>query len=176
MKCSASTAVCQPSAQRPSPNPLQTSARNAMSGHYQKFGLNFLYPENWELIDADDSERPFDLALHSPHGAMMSLTFFDPQEDSAEVLRTYLDSLQEQYEDLELTPASDEIAGIAGQGVDGWFYCLDFLVTAKIRLYQTPEYQVVILAQAESRAFDSSEPVFAAIKTSLLRNATPAGT
>ncbi len=141
-----------------------------MPGLFRKYGIQFQYPENWHLEESGEGEMPFEISAESPDGPVVSMTFFDPTSDPAEVLREYLESLQEQYEDLEMGPAGDEVAGVAGQGVEAMFYCLDFLVTAKIRWYKTDRFLVVVLEQAESREFDKHAMVFQAIKTTLLQS------
>ncbi|MBX3417564.1 MAG: hypothetical protein KF851_08185 [Pirellulaceae bacterium] len=139
-----------------------------MPGTYQKHGVHILYPENWKLEDSESGEVPFEIWLESPDGALLSMTFFAPESDMADVLKEYIAGFQEQYEDLELTPAEDEVSGFVGHGNDSMFYCLDFLVTCKLRLYSTPKYLVAILEQAEAREFDKMAQVFLAIKTKML--------
>ncbi len=139
-----------------------------MSGNYSKYGVSFLYPENWTLEDSGGGELPFEIWLESPDGGLLSLTFFDPEADSEEVLREYLAGLQEQYEDIELTPGEDCAGGVKGVGNNALFYCLDFLVSCKLRVYATPKYLVAVVEQAETREFDRISQVFLAIKTQLL--------
>jgi hypothetical protein len=70
------------------------------------------------------------------------------------------------------------MAGLHCHGVDAHFYCLDFLVTALIRIARTSQYVIGFVSQAESRQFDRQAPVFAAIMTSLINhcNKTPSST
>ncbi len=140
-----------------------------MGGHYRKHGLSILYPENWQVADSGEWEFPFELSFESPDGAMISMTFCDRELDQESVLKTYLDSLQEQYEDIELVPAESTLAEREGSGINALFYCLDFLVTAQVRIYAAKEFWVAIMYQAENRTFDRHQLVFDAIATSLLR-------
>ena len=142
-----------------------------MPGLFRKYGIQFQHPENWKVEESGEGEDelPFEVSVESPDGPIVSMTFFDPSSDPAEVLRDYLAGLQEQYEDIEMTPSDDEVAGVTGQGVEAMFYCLDFLVTAKIRWYKIDRFLVVVLEQAESREFDKQAMVFQAIKTTLLQ-------
>ena len=39
-----------------------------MSSQYQNFGVEFLYPENWEVVDEQLDELPHRVSVQSPGG------------------------------------------------------------------------------------------------------------
>jgi hypothetical protein len=136
-----------------------------------------MYPENWKLTEQAPDEiegSPREISLEAPSGCMWVLHVFGGGTDPAEVLDQVIQGLDQQYEDFEYTPhSSDEILGNPVIGGEADFYCLDFLVTAKIQVIDTPENVFCILSQAESRDFESMNQVFLAIATSLVQADLP---
>lgn len=145
----------------------------SMTAVYDKLGLKFLYPENWKLIDESDSEMPHVITLETPDGSCTwAVHAYRPDADRDLILRETLATLGETYEDLEITPLEGEIGGVAANGVEAMFYCLDFLIRARLQIVLADEFLLFFWAQAEDREFDKYEAVFRAMATSLLQSVT----
>ena len=144
---------------------------------YNKLGLTFMYPENWTLSEQAEDElenAPREISLESPTGCLWVLHVFDSGTPAKGVLTEVVQGLDQQYEDFEFNPLPDcEILNYKTIGGDADFYCLDFLVTARIQVINTSEFVFSVLNQAESRDFDKMEQVFLAITTSLLKSELP---
>ena len=144
---------------------------------YNKDDLCFMYPENWTLSEqaADPLEHsPREVSLVSPDGCMWVLYLFAVDTQPKAILEQMIQGLDQQYEDFEYTEVDlDDIAGHPTVGGDADFYCLDFLVTARIQVIPTPEQVLCILSQAESRDFAKMNQVFLAITTSVLQKTLP---
>ena len=141
-----------------------------MTATYEKHGLKFLYPENWKLADGQDIELPYQVEIEAPSGAIWSVNVFPSDADTDELLADAVRGLQETYEDVEIDEASSDFPGFESQGIEAYFYCLDFMVMARIRVIETKRYKLVFLFQAESRDFEGYHDVFRAISTSLLQS------
>ena len=130
---------------------------------YNKDDLCFMYPENWTLSEqaADPLENsPREVSLVSPDGCMWVMHVFDAETPPGAILEQVIQGLDQQYEDFEYTDLDlDDIAGHEVVGGDADFYCLDFLVTARVQVIQTPEQVLSVLCQAESRDFEKMNPV-----------------
>ena len=137
---------------------------------YQQQGLRFEYPDNWSL-DVDDPTDGSKTAITvvSPGGAFWSLSVFPLEVDLPEMLRTALDALTQEYQDLDAEAVTDEIERKPLFGYDVNFYCLDLTNSALIRGFQTSSAAYLLLCQAEDREFDRVQRVFEAMTTSLLR-------
>jgi hypothetical protein len=140
-----------------------------MPAVYQQFGVRFLYPENWSVLDEETDEWPRTVTLQSPETAFWTLQAFPPGHDVKQAVLAVVDSIREVYPDLEVLPAKETIADTEAKGVDIAFFYLDLLVEARIRCVKTPSGVILWHSQAESREFDAMEPVFRAIATSLLQ-------
>lgn len=141
-----------------------------MAAVYRNLGIEFMYPENWTLSQSEGSELPLAIALESPEGSLWMLHVCHAATREADLIEGLMSEFREQYEDFEPTAASQDIVDYHCHGVDAHFYCLDFLVTAQIRVVRTAQHVIGLVSQAESRQFDKQSPVFAAMLTSLLSN------
>ena len=147
-----------------------------MTANYDKLGLKFLYPENWTLIDESDSDGPHAITLESPDGACSwAVHAYLSGADRDTVLKESLATLQETYEDLEVSKCEDRLGTNSANGVEALFYCLDFLIRARLLIVQTEEYLLLFWFQAEDREFDKQDAVFKAMSISLLQSLTPVG-
>ena len=143
---------------------------NVMTATYEKHGLKFLYPENWKLTDGQDVELPYQVEIETPSGGIWSVNVFPLDTNTDELLADAIKGLQDTYEDVEISEANPDFQGYESKGIDAYFYCLDFMVMAQIRVVETARYKLVLLFQAESRDFDDCHDVFRAITTSLLQS------
>ena len=146
-----------------------------MTAVYDKLGLKFLYPENWKLIDDPDSELPQVVTLETPDGtATWSVHVYPAEAVEEEVLKETLATLQESYEDVEISPDQLELGPFSASGVEALFYCLDFLIRAQLHVVQTPEHLLLFWTQAEDREFEKMHLVFQAVSVSLLQSLSEA--
>lgn len=146
-----------------------------MPAVYQQFGVRFLYPENWSVLDEETDEWPRTVTLQSQETGFWTLQVYPPDHDARQAVLAVVESIREVYPDLEVLPAKETIDGAQAKGVDIAFFYLDLLVEAKIRCVKTPSAVILWHYQAESRELDALEPVFRAIATSLLQTQVPVG-
>lgn len=140
-----------------------------MPAIYETSGLRFLYPENWKVVEEEPYNWPRTVTIQSEQTSFWSLYIYPPQEDAAPLIESVIQSIREVYNELEVLPAQEIVAGLETTGVDICFFYLDLLVEAKIRCLQTPTYTLVWHYQAENKEFTEMELVFQAISTSLLQ-------
>jgi hypothetical protein len=149
-----------------------------MPAQYDRSGLTFQYPENWELedgvLEGGDAARGAGVAVSvtSPGGGFWTVIshrgFFQPQQ----YVESALQALRETYHELDTESVEETIAGhrLAGYNVD--FISLDTVSTARVRGVETHEGSLLILCQADDREFERIEPVFRAMTVSLLNHQT----
>jgi hypothetical protein len=141
-----------------------------MTGIYEKHDLRFLYPENWRISEDDQGPMPWLISLETPEGGLWSVGIYPAQSDATELVSNSVQALKQQYEDVEVNEATSDVGGKTATGVDAYFYYLDFLIVAQIRVVATNRYTFVFYNQAESREFDKCMMVFHAIATSVVKN------
>lgn len=84
-----------------------------------------------------------------------------------------LNSINEQYESAEWTPTVEMLGRFNAVGYDTFFFCLDLLVSNRMRCIESGQHKLLIMYQAENREFDKMEPVFSAITVSMLSTLEP---
>jgi len=142
-----------------------------MTATYEKRGIKFLYPENWKLIDEADNELPCSISLETPDGgAFWSVHLHPATADADEILKDTLAPLQETYADLEIATIDRDFEQFPGTALEAMFYCLDFLVQARLQVVETKQFLILFWYQAEDREFEKQALVFRAISTSLLQS------
>jgi hypothetical protein len=144
-----------------------------MPAVYESFGVRFLYPENWTVTDEQTEDWPRTVTLQSEQTSFWTLTAYPPGHERRKAVEELIGTIRADFGDLEVLPVNETIGGVATKGVDIAFFYLDLLVEAKIRCVKTPSALLLWHCQAESREFDTMEPVFLAIATSLLATQSP---
>jgi hypothetical protein len=139
-----------------------------MVKHYKQHLIEFAYPDNWELQPPEAEQLPQEVSVESPDGALWMVSIFSATRDPQSLLDEVLKSLADSYQDFEHAPAESAIEPAPVSCVQADFFCLDFLVTAKIQIFIKPPFVFVVLQQAESRLYDRSLAVFDAMTVSLV--------
>jgi hypothetical protein len=148
----------------------------AMSAVFDKAGIRFQYPENWQIVDEDLLGWPQVVSLQNPAGAFWTVMMYEPGVEPASLLRELLDQMRSEYDSLESSVATEEFENVTGTGYEMYFYCLDFLVCAKAFIVKPASGHVLLLHwQAEDRDFSACEPIFQAVTISLLRELASGG-
>ena len=105
--------------------------------------------------------------------AFWSVVVYNEFRDTTDLCKQALQVMEsEEYIDFESQPVSKQIADQDLEGFDMQFYCLDFLVASQLLALNLGERTLLFQFQAEDRDFEELLPVFEAIATSLLQNAT----
>jgi hypothetical protein len=139
-----------------------------MPASFDREGVSFAYPENWEL-DESPLDEGWSVAVQSPspNTAFMVLSVHTERPTVQSVLDTALATLREDYADLESDPAEEEIAGRHARGLDVQFFSLDLVNNCWIRSFRTKTETILILCQASDLEFAAAEPVLRAMRASL---------
>jgi hypothetical protein len=139
-----------------------------MPGKFDKLGISFQYPENWTVDEKDLVEGRRSVTVYSPGGAFWSVTLHSQRADPDELAQAVIEVMRQEYEDLEVEPARETVAGRDVAGYDLNFFYLDLTNTAQVRSLRNDRAVYVIFWQAEDRELAAIGRVFEAMTTSLL--------
>lgn len=139
-----------------------------MIAYYEKPGIRFAYPDNWSIADEQLDESPQGVSVLSPHGGYWDLRIFPSRMALKQVSEKALDAMRQEYADLESETVTEELFGVTAVGYNLDFFCLDLLVTSRIRSFYVGDRTMLLICQAEDREFDQQQLVFDAITKSLL--------
>jgi hypothetical protein len=146
-----------------------------MPALFDRFGVKFQYPENWQLDEEDAIQGGQSVTVYSPGGAFWTLVIHPRTADPARLAKAAVDAMRQEYEELEAEAVCEKLAGRETVGYDLNFYYLDLINTAAVRSLQTNRRTYTIFYQAEDREFAKVEQVFLAIATSLIDGLEAAG-
>lgn len=140
-----------------------------MISRYQTPLISFAFPENWKLTPPDYEQLPQVISVESPEGSLWILHAFPPGNAADSLFDDVLDALKQNYEDFECDAVVTDLTPPPLQAMQADFFCLDFLVTARVmKFVGQRQITLVVVQQAESRQFEKTLPVFDAITTSLV--------
>ena len=140
-----------------------------MTGKYERSGVRFLYPENWEVAQDQSDKETRSVLVQAPSGAFWSVDLCIQAMNDHDLAEQVLDTMKQEYTDLESEAVTDQIGGQAATGYNMQFYCMDLVVTARVRAVRTSVGTLVLFYQAEDREFGQLEPVFRAISESMFQ-------
>ncbi|MDA7951791.1 MAG: hypothetical protein MPJ24_09930 [Pirellulaceae bacterium] len=137
---------------------------------FEQDEIRFQYPENWTLASETGEEGVVSVSLQSPENSCFFLERYNEQLDLVELAHQMKEEMANEYKDLEFEADenNEELFGHSVTGYDLRFYCLDFLVLARLACLHVEDKTIVIMWQAESRLFEKNELVYQAITKSLL--------
>lgn len=136
-----------------------------MPATFDEFGVQFLYPDNWLLQGVESDDESDSVTLEMPRGGFFAVTKYRQPADLDDVLDRATAVMREEYPELECEPADFEEGD--GDARELRFYYLDLLIVVRLTAMNINGDTILVQAQAESREFDASEPVFAAMMHSL---------
>lgn len=137
-----------------------------MIGEFQSEGIQFKYPENWQL-QREDNEDGWTVSVQSPDTAFLMVSLRADMPSPEDMAAAALETMREDYPELE---AEDTVGSIAGQpalGHDIRFFSLDLTNTAFIRCFYCAYGTVLVLCQFNDLEAETNEPVLRAICASL---------
>ena len=137
-----------------------------MSAAYERDGIRFRYPENWQL-EPEESENGWTVSVYGPGTAFLLVSCDQDIPETKRMAETVLEALREEYPDLEADPRADSVAGQPAIGHDIRFFSLDLTNTCWTRSFYGPNGTFLVMWQLNDLELDKSEPVLRAICASL---------
>lgn len=122
---------------------------------YSGFGLQFLYPDDWELSEEVDDEQA-SITVSSPETAFWSATVIRNRPDPHSVLRAALRAFEEEYEELDIEEAEEAIGDHQSAAAEVNFVCLELTNTAILRVAAMPHFTLLVLYQFQDAEQESS--------------------
>jgi hypothetical protein len=140
-----------------------------MPAVFDKLGIRFTYPENWNLDETEALQGAATVTVYSPGGSFWSISLHSIDSEPEELVAAAVKALKETYDELDSEPTTEVVEGHELAGADVNFYCLDLTNTALVRAFEGERFNGLILCQADDREFEAIEPVFRAMTMTLLK-------
>jgi hypothetical protein len=133
---------------------------------FEDAGIGFKYPENWRL-EREENETGWTVTVQSPDTAFFMLCLREDMPSTDQLVETALETLREEYPELEADDCVDSVAGQPAVGHDIRFFSLDLTNTCWTRSFYTAQGTVLLLCQFNDLETETNEPVLRAICASL---------
>ena len=134
-----------------------------MPATFDSFGIKFLYPDNWSVVDRGEGEGEEGVTLELPSGGFFSIEREAEGQLADELIEDLLSSFEVEYGEVEREELPLDSQGDVERAVEFRFYYLDLLIISRMLILERREKSYVVQIQAESRDFESNEMVFHAI-------------
>lgn len=137
-----------------------------MVAEFNSEGIQFRYPENWQLV-REDNEEGWTVSVLSPETAFLMISLRSDMPAPEEMAETALEALREDYPELEAENSVGSMAGQPALGHNIRFFSLDLTNTAFTRCFYSSYGTVLVLCQFNDLEIETNEPVLRAICASL---------
>ena len=118
-----------------------------MTASFNDRGVRFEYPSDWE-IEVSEDEAVTTVSLQSPGRPAFVLVTLDTSMPNPEVVvDEVLDTMREEYPDLDDSPTREKIQGHEAIGHDLDFFSLDMTSACVIRCFRTNLRTVLLFGQ-----------------------------
>lgn len=140
-----------------------------MPSSFDAFGVRFLYPDNWKIVEQTEAgeESTAGVMLETPEKAFFSVNRYTGGISPQQVVDEAIAVMRGEYDEIEVNPFEEESALPRDVGAELSFYYLDLLVATRLLAIADRDEVVLVQIQGESRDFDRLEPVFRAMLKSL---------
>ena len=144
-----------------------------MSNAYHSAAIHFVYPDNWELNEMRTRDG-MAVNLQSPYSMFLFVNFYDKALPPEELVDEALQTMAQEYPELDSNAVAEMIADQPAVGHDVSFFSLDLTNTCWIRAFSSGEHAVLIFAQTNDLDLEQGEMAFRCICTSLKLSTTDA--
>ncbi|RMG41925.1 MAG: hypothetical protein D6725_00605 [Planctomycetota bacterium] len=134
---------------------------------YDRHGIRFSYPEQWELTEERQPEQ-ITIGVSNAETTSWNLCLLAHRPPPRQVLSAAADAFRDEFSELdEYDVAADTIGGHRAIGKDLEFFCLELLNSASLRVFQTEHYTVLLWWQGTDTELESTRSILEAITDSL---------
>ncbi|MFN0051570.1 MAG: hypothetical protein ACKV0T_05225 [Planctomycetales bacterium] len=137
-----------------------------MSQVYADFGIEFHYPDEWEVSEERQGEE-LAITAYSPQSAFWTVTLIDDRPDPERVIEAVVAAFEQEYDEIDIYPARDQLCDRPTAGRDIDFFCLELLNVARARCFRSERFTVLVLYQGTDSELAELEPLFEQISKSL---------
>lgn len=133
---------------------------------YQRHGVRFQFPSDWTLSEQSNHEETT-ITVQSDGTSFWTLMLLKSRPDPETVLETVVEAFEQDYEEVDVATAIDNLAGVPALGRDLDFVCYDLVNSATVRAFQNTDVTVMVLYQATDHELLTTRDQLLAITSSL---------
>lgn len=137
-----------------------------MNRVFEGHGVRFEFPDDW-ILHEQESPEEVSITINSQETSFWSLTLLFDRPDIHEVVEAVINTLQEEYTELDVYPSEARLGDSHTVARDIDFVCHELIGSAFVRAAMAPGFTVLVLFQADDFELEETEIVFEKISNSL---------
>ena len=136
---------------------------------FEHHGVRFEYPDDW-ILHEQSSPEEISITVNSPETSFWSLTLLFERPDPYRVIETVLDTLREEYFEIDVYPSEDRLGDSRTVARDVDFVCHELIGSAFLRAAVAPGFTLLVLYQGADFELDETHSVLERVSKSLTWN------
>ena len=137
-----------------------------MSESFERDGIRFRYPPDWELETEDEGDG-WTASIQGPGTAFLVVSYCPGIDDPSELVETAVEGLRADYPGLESAEAMDTLAGQPAIGADVNFVHFDLTNTCWVRAVAAADGALLVLAQCTDEELENQGAALREVMSSL---------
>lgn len=137
-----------------------------MNRVFEGHGIRFEYPEDWILHEQSTPEE-VSITINSPETSFWSLTLLLDRPDPYRVIETVIDTLREEYSDVDIYSSEDRLGDLRTVARDVDFVCHELIGSAFVRAAVIPGFTLLVLYQGADFELEETQSILERVSKSL---------
>ncbi len=137
-----------------------------MNRVFERHGVRFEYPEDWILHEQSTPEE-ISITINSPETSFWSLTLLLERPDPYKVIETVIDTLREEYSDVDVYSSEDRLGDLRTVARDIDFVCHELIGSAFLRAAIIPGGTLLVLYQGADFELEETQSLLERVSKSL---------
>lgn len=137
-----------------------------MAAEFSESGVSFTYPESWQL-EREVNDEGWVVSVNGPGTAFVTVCLREDHPKVKQLSQAVLDTLREDYPDLEADEKVERLAGRKAFGHDIRFFSLDLTNSCWTRSFDAPTGTVLVMCQTSDLELETMGPILKTIRSSL---------
>jgi hypothetical protein len=113
---------------------------------FQKYGVQFLYPDIWELEETADDNNVI-VTVSSEGTCFWAIHILGDCPPPPQAVESCIEAFMEEYEDAEASVANARLADMPAYARDLNFSCYELMNTASLQSVRTTDFTLLVLWQ-----------------------------
>jgi len=135
---------------------------------FEKHGVQFVYPEVWELEEEELAEDNVVILTVSGDGTCFwSLHILYDTPPPPQVVDTCIEAFREEYDDADATPVEQHFAGMPAYARDVEFSCYELMNTASLQSVRTSDFTLLGLWQGADHELEEYRTILEVMTNSV---------
>ena len=133
---------------------------------YQNHGIQFLYPDIWEIEEQQDGDDVI-VTVTNSETCFWTVRILAAGPPPPQVVESCVSAFEEEYEDAEVEKSNDSLAQMPAYGRDVDFFCMELMNSVALRSVRLTDFTLLLWWQSTHHELSEVRPVFDQMTQSL---------